>query len=295
MIVAVTGHRPDKLGGYRIPNNTFQRVMEGLDKALLTLRPDHVITGMAQGVDQWMAELCHWNGIPFTAAIPFQGFENEWPMPSQMKFRRILANAARVEIVCPGEPARWKYQRRNMWMVDHCEQVIAVFDGSDGGTKNCLDYALQCRRPVWRVPFITESVAPVVRPAAPVVLQRASAVLRERAIPVREIPPNIREAQRQQISEGQRAARRSAEEARLAAEREEQREEQEQRRRAALERRVALSAARQLLDIMESVDEAATASPVVAAEEKPVASKKEQKKDDGPVIREFTRIVDLDM
>lgn len=293
MIAAVTGHRPDKLGGYRIPNNTYRRVMEGLDRALLTLRPDCVITGMAQGVDQWMAELCVWNGIPFIAAIPFQGFESEWPMPSQMHFRQLLAKAARTEIVCPGEPARWKYQRRNLWMVDHCEQLIAVFDGTDGGTKNCMDYALQCRRPIFRVPFVAESVAPIVRPAAPVVLQRASAVLRERAIPVREIPPAIRSMRVQQESEGMRAARRTAEEARLVAEQEEQIEEQIARRRAAIERRAIVRAARLELAMVEGI-----VQPPDDGESKKDASitvAKKDQKDDGQVIREFTRIVDLDM
>lgn len=32
-------------------------------------------------------------------------------------------------------------QKRNEWMVDNCDILIAVWDKSPGGTKNCVDYA----------------------------------------------------------------------------------------------------------------------------------------------------------
>lgn len=32
-------------------------------------------------------------------------------------------------------------QKRNEYMVDHSDKVIAVWDGSKSGTKNCIDYA----------------------------------------------------------------------------------------------------------------------------------------------------------
>ena len=32
-------------------------------------------------------------------------------------------------------------QRRNEFMVDNADMVLAYHDGSEGGTKNCVDYA----------------------------------------------------------------------------------------------------------------------------------------------------------
>ena len=37
--------------------------------------------------------------------------------------------------------AVWKMQKRNEWMVDNCDAVIAVWDGAPGGTANTVDYA----------------------------------------------------------------------------------------------------------------------------------------------------------
>ena len=40
-----------------------------------------------------------------------------------------------------GGYAAWKMQKRNQFMVDHSNLLIAVWDGSSGGTSNCVAYA----------------------------------------------------------------------------------------------------------------------------------------------------------
>lgn len=35
----------------------------------------------------------------------------------------------------------WLMQKRNEYMVDNVDEVLAFFDGTTGGTKNCIDYA----------------------------------------------------------------------------------------------------------------------------------------------------------
>src|SRR3546814_15540871 len=76
-------------------------------------------------------------GVPLTAAVPFCGQEKSWPAESQRRFHSILERAAAVEIVCPGGFAAHKMQTRNEWMVDHADGVVALWDGSTGGTANC--------------------------------------------------------------------------------------------------------------------------------------------------------------
>lgn len=117
--------------------------MEQLDQALLEIRPDFVITGMALGVDQWMAELCILNEIPFVAAVPFEGQESVWPPHSKGKYHQLLAKAH--EVVFTSEPgyASWKLQFRNEWMVNKCDLLLAVFNGTSGGTANCVSYAIK--------------------------------------------------------------------------------------------------------------------------------------------------------
>jgi uncharacterized phage-like protein YoqJ len=141
MIVAFTGHRPDKLGGYKLPNPTYLHVCQQIDKTLRDLKPDKVISGMALGIDQWAAHIAYKLKIPFLAAIPFEGQEKAWPIKSQLTFHLLLKLAAEKVIVSPGGYSAAKMQVRNEWMVDHCDKLIAVWDGTPGGTGNCVNYA----------------------------------------------------------------------------------------------------------------------------------------------------------
>lgn len=151
MIVAFTGHRPDKLGGYETPNPTQRWVCWCLHDELLALKPDQTITGMAQGVDQWAAAICLNNNIPYIAAIPFVGQESMWPAAAQSRWRYLLGRAVETVVVCEGAYAPAKMQKRNEWMVDHCDVLLAVWDGTSGGTANCVRYAEKKKKMIVRI------------------------------------------------------------------------------------------------------------------------------------------------
>ena len=42
-------------------------------------------------------------------------------------------------------------QKRNEYMVDLTDKVIAVWDGSKGGTGNCVRYAEKCGKEIIRI------------------------------------------------------------------------------------------------------------------------------------------------
>lgn len=151
MKVAFTGHRPDKLDGYndRLGDFADMRIRSALIKELQRLRPDHAITGMAQGVDQIAAFCCAWLDIPYTAAIPFKGQDRMWPQRAKAIYNGILAGAAHTHVVCgPEVDVKIALQLRNEWMVDNADYLIAVWDGSKGGTANCIRYAEIMRVPM---------------------------------------------------------------------------------------------------------------------------------------------------
>lgn len=148
MIVGFTGHRPDKLGGYKVPNPTYIKVCQKIDTTLRDLQPEKVISGMALGIDQWAANIAYKLGIPFIAAVPFEGQESAWPQPSQKAFRLLLKRASEIVIVSPGGYAPAKMQIRNEWIVDNSNKLIAVWDGSPGGTGNCVNYAKSKNRDI---------------------------------------------------------------------------------------------------------------------------------------------------
>jgi uncharacterized phage-like protein YoqJ len=151
MIVAFTGHRPDKLGGYKLPNPTYIKVCRDIDLLLKELNPEKVISGMALGVDQWAANIAYKLGIPFVAAIPFEGQELAWPEASQKTYRVLRKLASEEIIVSSGGYSADKMQVRNIWMVDNCESLIAVWDGSKGGTGNCVEYAKSVDRKIYQI------------------------------------------------------------------------------------------------------------------------------------------------
>lgn len=145
MILATTGHRPPKLGGYGDEVRFGLRRLAGT--YLTATQPSRVIVGMALGWDQAVAEAAIECGIPFIAAIPFEGQEGRWPVESQHRYGHLLAAAASVEIVSPYPGAR-AMQQRNEWMVDRADRMVALWDGSWGGTFNCVEYANRVRVPV---------------------------------------------------------------------------------------------------------------------------------------------------
>lgn len=146
MILSATGHRPDKLGGY--DKDTTRRIRRAAHRALLKLRPDKVVSGMALGWDQAIAVAALNLGIPFTAAIPFKGQEARWPYDSQREYLDLLDKAARIVCVCDGRYATWKMQKRNEWMVENSDHIAALWNGTSGGTANCVRYAQALRKPI---------------------------------------------------------------------------------------------------------------------------------------------------
>lgn len=148
MILGVTGHRPDKLGGWDEPNPTQLNIMERIDKFLIETRPELVLTGMSLGVDQWVAEICIYNDIPFLAAIPFSDFSSNWPERSQTRFKKLVSKAHKAICVNQGGFEKWKMHARNKWIVNGCEELLAVWNGSNGGTYSTIQYAKDIGRKI---------------------------------------------------------------------------------------------------------------------------------------------------
>lgn len=121
---------------------------------LIELNPTEAVSGMALGVDQDFVSVCLDLRIPFTAAVPFLGQESGWPIESQRIYFALLDRARKIEYVCEPGYASWKMQKRNEWMVDWVEEdgkLLAVWDGSPGGTGNCVRYANRRGRKIVRI------------------------------------------------------------------------------------------------------------------------------------------------
>jgi uncharacterized phage-like protein YoqJ len=137
-VIAVTGHRPKTLG---YDSMTAARMLETAREVIRRYKPKGVITGMALGWDTAIAAACLEAGVPYIAAIPFVGQEARWRAADQFDYQRFLKWSEKVHVCSPGGYAASKMQTRNQWMVDQAELVVALWNGEDGGTSNCVRYA----------------------------------------------------------------------------------------------------------------------------------------------------------
>jgi uncharacterized phage-like protein YoqJ len=142
--IAATGHRPQKLGGFG--DQVYERLYQLAFNTLGLLQPDRVISGMALGWDQAVAEATLMLNVPLYAYIPFVGQESQWPPKSQKLYRGILAKATEIVECSPPGYSADKMQIRNIRMVDDCNLLIGLWDGSSGGTGNCVKYAQSINR-----------------------------------------------------------------------------------------------------------------------------------------------------
>lgn len=143
MRIGVTGHRAADLGGYSLPNLLYNKVCQEVQKHFLELSPELVLTGVALGFDQYVANICNKLKIPYMAVIPFLGQEKMWIASAQKAYHRLLKNAREQIIVSPGLYSADKMYKRNEFIVDNSDIMLACLRSSktSGGTFQCVQYA----------------------------------------------------------------------------------------------------------------------------------------------------------
>lgn len=150
MIIAITGHRPKYLNneysGGPITDYICVRLQEIIDKH----KPDAMISGMALGVDTVWAKLALKNDTPLIAAIPFDGQEKRWSDLDQEIYHNILNDPlTREEVIgdIEKESASTLFKKRNQWLVDNCDMLVAVLINKNdklyihSGTAHAAKYA----------------------------------------------------------------------------------------------------------------------------------------------------------
>ena len=152
----VTGHRPDKLPwglDERDPRcaalkQSLSRELEGLYRRGFR----HFISGMAMGCDLYVAEAAlelreKHPGLTVEGAVPCPTQADRWPDELRRRWRDIL-DRCDLETVVQRHYDRYCMHRRDRYMVDRSVVVLAVFDGTPGGTQYTLNYAMDKRREI---------------------------------------------------------------------------------------------------------------------------------------------------
>lgn len=148
MKIAITGHRPKKLGNdYDLKSPLIKKIKARIMEIVADLEPDYLISGMALGIDTLFATIALDYKLKLIAAVPCRNQDALWKYPSKVLYKHLLEYADQVHYISE-EYTLGCMQERNEWMVDNCDTLIAVWDKSLGGTANCIDYAKEKKKPI---------------------------------------------------------------------------------------------------------------------------------------------------
>lgn len=155
-----TGHRPGKLPwGYREEDPRCVSLKRRIADAVESAYEEgfrHFLCGMAQGCDLYFCEAVlrlrevH-PEVTLEAAIPCPTQADGWPRDQRERYARLVA-ACDYETVVSARYTPGCMHRRDRYMVDHASLLIAAFDGTPGGTRYTVEYAMGRGVPVTDLP-----------------------------------------------------------------------------------------------------------------------------------------------
>lgn len=89
--------------------------------------------------------------ITLEIAVPFDAQPERWELHSKLRYEWNL-NQADIVTWVSHEYDRDCLSRRNRYMIDNCDLLLAAYDGRPGGTKHAVDYARSMEKDIRLVP-----------------------------------------------------------------------------------------------------------------------------------------------
>lgn len=153
-----TGHRPKYFGSYDLQDDAYKPIIEKLNieiDRMIASGVNTFLTGGALGVDMiafWVVEKKKQNNsdVRNILCLPYCIQGDNWSKKDRDWLSRMKSRADEVIIVDEledykvgkaGKYSSFKLQKRNEYMVDNSQCMIAIWNGKPSGTKNCIDYA----------------------------------------------------------------------------------------------------------------------------------------------------------
>lgn len=146
---AFTGYRPEKLP-WRYDERdercaALKKRISDAVEAVYNAGARHFICGMAKGCDTYFAEAVlalrdEYPDITLEAAIPCETQTSGWSAVDQVRYDYILHQCDRQTLISRDYTPECML-RRNRYMVDAAQLLIAAFDGKPGGTMQTVNYA----------------------------------------------------------------------------------------------------------------------------------------------------------
>jgi len=150
--IGVTGHRVLEEGVERWVARELDELfsyLAGLPSGGGSLR---AVSSLAAGADQLFAAAALRHGIPLDVVLPFARFADDFPGGTERDaYQRLLSAAASTTCLPWDERSNGAYLAGGLWLVDHCDLLIAVWNGQKaagvGGTGDVVDYCCDADKP----------------------------------------------------------------------------------------------------------------------------------------------------
>lgn len=162
-VCAITGHRPSRFPFKNDESDIICQMLKiKIENNLRDLYQKGIRTfwiGGALGVDMWSSEILielkkeeAYSDIKIMIAIPFEGYSKMWKKQYSERLNNILDNADKVVVIgTKKEPKQELYKKRNEYIVDKADCLLAVFDRRRivrSGTHMTIMFALRKGIPI---------------------------------------------------------------------------------------------------------------------------------------------------
>lgn len=164
---AFTGHRPKSFPWKNNETDPGCVLLKEVLAEQIKLLADRGVTdwlsGMAQGVDFWVAEIVLGlkeknPALRLHCILPYEGQEHKWPSSERERYYSILRQADEV-IYVNREYHNGCMLERNRYLVEHSSVLLAVYNGTyRSGTGMTVRYAKRLGREVIVIEPVSRSV-----------------------------------------------------------------------------------------------------------------------------------------
>lgn len=144
-----TGHRNKIVPWLNVKGNPLNNVLYDIirEKVIQKIHEgyDYFISGMALGADMLCAHVVLdlreiYPKIKLECALPCREQAEHWSLEQQEDYEDILNKSDNVHLVCK-QYSRACMHIRNKYLADKADCLIAIWNGSAGGTKNTIALA----------------------------------------------------------------------------------------------------------------------------------------------------------
>lgn len=155
-VCTFTGHRPQHLPfgflEYDPRCIALKKVLRSEITRLIEQGVTHFISGMAIGVDMYAAEIVIglknvYSNITLEGVLPCKSQAQKWSKSLQQRHAEILFQCDKHTCLQESYTPDCM-QKRNQYIVNQADVILAVWDGRGGGTANTVKYALSQNKPV---------------------------------------------------------------------------------------------------------------------------------------------------